>query len=72
MADKARFSLRYQVDGKDEEFAEAHTLLDVGRMLLRKSRSGSKDPRCWVVFDREAKAYVEPHEMVKVYQKLMR
>lgn len=74
MAEKARFSLCWQVDGNDEEFAEAHDLLTAGRILLRRSRTepGGIRGRCMVVFDRHEKNYVEPEVMVKVYRKLMR
>jgi len=72
MSEKARFSLCWQVGGRDEEFAEAHTLLAAGRILLRRGRSERPDGRCMVVYDREAEEYVAPEEMVKVYQKLMR
>lgn len=69
MPEKARFSLCWQVAGEDTEFAEAHSLLEAGRILLRR---GKVDGRCMVVFDREALDYVEPAELVAVYRKLMR
>lgn len=72
MPEKARFSLCWKVDGKDNEFAEAHSLLDAGRILLRRSRGVAGEGHCMVVFDRVENAYVEPSEMVAIYRKLMR
>ena len=65
----ARFSIRWQADGRDAEFGTAHSLLEAGRICLRAPKD---DERCMVVWDSHENAYVEPVEMAKVYRKLMR
>lgn len=64
-----RFSARFHEGGKDTEFASAHSLLEIGRKILRMQKN---DGRCMVVYDTLEQAYVEPAEMVAVYRKLMR
>ncbi len=64
-----RFSARFVEGDKHTEFACAHSLLEIGRKIMRAAKN---DGRCMVVWDHVEQKDVEPAEMVAVYRKLMR